>query len=408
MKCKEVIFLIGCQQILINGDKDTLGIIEYLCHESNDLYNCAVYYARQIWFKTKRIVTGYELTAQMKSNKHFNAGYTSSMQQTCLTVGEAFNSFKGLLREAKKGNIDQKPKVPNYRKPNGLFTVSYPKRWLKLVDGLIRFPLGNQVKAWFGISEFYLPMPTNLNWTEIKEIRLLPRNRCFYAEFVYEQPQAVNLDKSKALGVDHGVDNWLTCVSNIGTSFIVDGKHLKSMNKWYNKQVAMLKEHKPQGFWSNKLAQITEKRNRQFRDAINKAARIVINHCLDNKIGRIVFGWNKGQKQNANMGTVQNQKFVPIPTGKLKERIAQLAEQYGIEFIETEESYTSKSSFLDNDILPSLGEKPEGWEPSGNRSGRLFKSAQGILINADCQGAANIIKKVSTIFGLVLDGVGRL
>ncbi|MFB2645713.1 RNA-guided endonuclease TnpB family protein, partial [Raphidiopsis sp. BLCC-F218] len=57
-----------------------------------------------------------------------------------------------------------------------------------------------QVKAWFGISEFYLPMPTNLNWTEIKEIRLLPRNRCFYAEFVYEQPQAVNLDKSKALG----------------------------------------------------------------------------------------------------------------------------------------------------------------------------------------------------------------
>jgi transposase len=199
MKCKEVIFLIGCQQILINGDKDTLGIIEYLCHESNDLYNCAVYYARQIWFKTKRIVTGYELTAQMKSNKHFNAGYASSMQQTCLTVGEAFNSFKGLLREAKKGNIDQKPKVPNYRKPNGLFTVSYPKRWLKLVDGLIRFPLGNQVKAWFRISEFYLPMPTNLNWTEIKEIRLLPRNRCFYAEFVYEQPQvkAINLDKSK-------------------------------------------------------------------------------------------------------------------------------------------------------------------------------------------------------------------
>ncbi|WP_143341079.1 hypothetical protein [Cylindrospermopsis raciborskii] len=97
---------------------------------------------------------------------------------------------------------------------------------------------------------------------------------------MYEQPQAVNLDKSKALGVDHGVDNWLTCVSNIGTSF--------------------------------------------------------------------------------------------------------------------------------NDILPSLGEKPEGWEPSGNRSGRLFKSAQGILMSADCQGAANIIKKVSTIFGLVLDGVRRL
>jgi putative transposase len=179
------------------------------------------------------------------------------------------------------------------------------------------------------------------------------------------------------------------------------------MNKWYNKQVATLKEDKPQGFWSNKLAQITEKRNRQFRDAINKTARIVINHCLDNQIGRIVFGWNKGQKQNANMGTVQNQKFVPIPTGKLKDRIAQLCEQYGIEFIETEESYTSKSSFLDGDFLPSLGAKPEGWEPSGDRKGRLYKTAQGHLINADCQGAANILKKVSTMLGLVLSGVSK-
>lgn len=401
--------MFGCQQVLIKCDKDTQSIIEYLCHESNSLYNCTVYYARQIWFKTGRIVSGFDLTAEMKNNKHFNAGYASAMQQTCLNVGEAFKSFRKLLSEAKKDKLEQKPKAPNYRKPGGLFTVTYPKRWLKLKDGFIRFPLGNQVKAWFGISDFYLPMPTNLNWTNIKEIRILPRNRCFYAEFVYQTENvSIQIDKSKVLGIDHGLNNWLTCVSNVGTSFIVDGLHLKSLNQWYNKTVAKIKDGKPQGFWSNRLAAITEKRNRQMRSGVNKAARIVINHCVENKIGTVVFGWNKGQKHGADMGKKNNQKFVQIPTAKLKNRIEQLCEQYGIEFVETEESYTSKTSFLDNDVLPKIGEKPEEWASSGIRTNRgLFRTAIGIKINADCNGAANIIRKVAMMLKLDLSGISR-
>ncbi|MBA3922449.1 MAG: transposase, partial [Nostocaceae cyanobacterium] len=208
----------GCQEILLNTDKETRAIIEYLCTESNNLYNCATYYARQIWLKTGSIVSGFDLTVEMKSNRHFNAGYASSMQQTCINVGEAFKSFKKLVVEAKKGKLNQKPKPPNYRKTGGLFTVTYPKRWLKLESSVIRFPLGNQVKAWFGITEFFLPMPSNLDWSSIKEIRILPRNRCFYAEFVYEQSvNTISLDKNKVLGIDHGINNWLTCVSNIGT-----------------------------------------------------------------------------------------------------------------------------------------------------------------------------------------------
>jgi IS605 OrfB family transposase len=399
----------GCQQVLLHSDNETKAIIEYLCHESNSLYNCSVYYARQIWFKTGKIVSGFDLTAQMKNNKHFNAGYASAMQQTCLSVGEAFKSFKQLLAKSKKGELNQKPRVPNYRKPGGLFTVTYPKKWLKLVDNLIRFPLGNQVKAWFGITEFFLPMPSNLEWSDIKEIRILPRNRQFYAEFVYQtETSIIEIDKSKVIGIDHGIDNWLTCVSNVGTSFIIDGLHLKSLNQWYNKTVANIKEGKPQGFWSNRLAAITEKRNRQMRNAVNKAARIVINHCIDNKIGTIVFGWNERQKDSADLGKKNNQKFVQIPTAKLKGRIAQLCEQYGIVFVETEESYTSKTSFLDNDVLPTFGAKPEGWKSSGIRITRgQFRTSTGIKINADCNGAVNIIKKVAAIFKFDLSGVGR-
>ena len=401
--------MFGCQQVLIKSDKDTQAILEYLCSESNDLYNCAVYYARQVWFKTGKIVSGFDLTSEMKTNRHFNAGYASSMQQTCINVGEAFKSFKQLLVKSKKGELDQKPKPPKYRKSGGLFTVAYPKRWLKLNEGMIRFPLGNQVKAWFGISEFFLPMPSNLDWKVIREIRILPSNGAFYAEFVYPmQVESYQLDPTKALGLDPGLSNWLTCVSTTGDSFIVDGKELKALNQWYNKQVSTMKDGKPQGFWSRTLAQITEKRNRQMRDAVNKAARIVVNYCLKNDIGLIVFGWNKGQKDSVNMGAKTNQKFVFVPTAKLKDRIAQLCEQYGIRFEETEESYTSKASFLDRDELPKYGEKPNEWKSSGRRVKRgLFRTATFGYINADCNGAANILRKVKGKLGLDLSRLTR-
>jgi len=173
--------------------------------------------------------------------------------------------------------------------------------------------------------------------------------------------------------------------------------------------VANLKDGKPQGFWSHRLARVTEKRNRQMRDAVNKAARIVVNHCLNNGIGKIVFGWNTGQKDSAGMGKKNNQKFVQIPTAKLKERIKQLCELYGIEYIVTEDSYTSKASFVDQDFLPAIGEKPEGWKESGKRVKRgLYRTgSQNWYINADCNGAANIRRKVTTILRLCLDGVGR-
>ena len=163
----------------------------------------------------------------------------------------------------------------------------------------------------------------------------------------------------------------------------------------------MLKENKPQGFWSKQLARITERRNRQVRDAVNKAARLVINHCLEFRIGTVVFGWNKNQKQSLNLGSKTNQKFLQIPTCRLKDRIAQLCEQHGIVFAETEESYTSRASFVDEDFLPVFGSKPSGWASSGKRVNRgLYKTASGLHINADCNGAANILRKVAVKLGL--------
>lgn len=403
--------MFGCQQVLIGEDRDTHAILEYVCTEAAKLANCGTYYARQLFFKTGKFPSKFDLHRVIgteQKNVHFQALLGETSQQILTGVAESFKSYRALLKQFKAGMLSQRPKLPGYRK-GGLAVATFTGRSVKCKDGLLRFPLGQKVKAWFGLDAFYLPVPTNLDISKIREYRILPRNGCFYLELVYKlESIAVKLDPNKALGIDHGIDNWLTCVSNCGTSFIIDGLHLKSLNQWYNKRVSVLKENQPQGFWSKQLASITEKRNRQVRDAINKAARLVVNHCLEHGIGRIVFGWNQGQKNAADMGKKTNQKFVQIPTARLKTRIAQLCEQYGIQFVETEESYTSKASFVDRDKLPTFGEKPEGWQASGKRVKRgLYRTAMNWYINADCNGAANILRKVSTMLGLDLSGVSR-
>ena len=404
--------MFGCQQVLIKPDKKLKAVLEYICGESNKLHNCAVYYARQIFFKAHIYVRPFDVINALKRNPHYGALCAQAAGQTCGAVGESVKSFKGLIKLFREGQLERAPKFPSYRTSGGLHLIAYPKQALgkKLIDGQISIPLGQKVKAWFGLKNFLLPMPSNLDYADIREIRILPRNGCFYAEFVYKSLSVqVAVDHQKALGVDRGIDNWLTCVSNLGTSFIIDGKHLKSVNQWYNKRVATLMEGKYNGFWSHQLVRLTSKRNRQMRDAVNKAARLVINHCIENGIGVIVFGWNKKQKDSANMGKKTNQKFVQIPTARLKNRIAQLCEQHGIQFVETEESYTSKASFVDRDFLPTIGEKPDGWKETGRRVKRgLYRTgAKNWYINADCNGAANILRKVATMLGLDVDGVGR-
>jgi putative transposase len=400
--------LYGYQQILLHPENELEAILEFVCKTANSLINCGIYYARQIYFKTKKFLGKYDLEAEYKTNKHFKALHSQAAQQVLRSVSESFESFKKLKQAFNRGKIVDKPKPPKYRKSGGFALVSYPKQALKLVDNQIRIPLGKQVKCWFGLDCFFVPMPSNLNFADIKELRILPRNRCFYVEFIYKTNIVeVDVDSNNVLGIDPGLSNWLTCVSNVGTSFIVDGRHVKSLNRWYNKQVSTLKENKSQGFWSNRLAAITEKRNRQMRDAINKAARLVINHCIENRIGTVVFGWNQGQRQEVKLGK-STQSFVQIPTAKLKKRVSQLCQQYGIKFVETEEANTSAASFLDNDTLPKHGEKPTNWRASGKRVKRgLYRTANNWYVNCDAQAAANIIRKVAVTLGLDLSGIGR-
>ncbi|NEP49752.1 MAG: IS200/IS605 family element transposase accessory protein TnpB [Moorea sp. SIO3C2] len=399
----------GCQQHLITTTPENRAILEFICSEANKLTNCGIYYCRQILFKAGKYLTNAELDKIMKTNPHFKAMRSACAQQTLHGVIESFKSYKALSKLYKKGQLSNKPRVPTYRKKGGLALVSYPARWVKQVKGQLKFTLGKQIKAWFGIDHFMLPMPSNIDYKSIKEYRFVPRNGCLYIEFVYERPTPGQVQQTdKVLGIDPGLNNWLTCVSTTGKSFILDGRKVKSQNQRYNKRVASIKNGKTQDYWDKELAGLTEKRNRQMRDNVNKGARFIINWCLKNQISTIVFGWNKCNKDGINIGKKNNQNFVQIPTAKLKGRIEQLCVEHGIKFVETEESYTSKASFLDRDFLPTLGAKPEGWKETGRRVRRgLYRSGKGELINSDCNGAANILRKVATQLEFSLVEVGR-
>ncbi len=405
--------LMGVQQNQLDCDAETRAILTYLCEESNNLYNCGVYWARQIFFKTNRIVSKYDPIYAVGGNIHAQAMPSVAAQQTLLSVSEAFKSFRELRQLFFRGELDQKPRPPDYRDSGSLFKVSFPNIGAgkpTLENGMIRFPLGLQVKRWFGLKEFFLPLPKNLDFGKVKEFTILPKNGAFHLECSYAMERVeTKLDMDQALAIDLGTSsNLMACVDTLGNSFLVDSRQTKAMNQLYNKRVANRKKGKSQDYWDSVLDRLTLKRNHQMRDMVNKAARLVVKHCLKYGIGTIVIGWNKGIKDGCNMGKTNNQQFVQMPLARLKNRIEQLGSIYGFRFVQNEEANTSAASYLDGDSLPEHGCKPDGWKASGKRIKRgLYRSGDGSLVNSDLNGAANILRKVARNLGIDLSRLGR-
>ncbi|MBE9225547.1 IS200/IS605 family accessory protein TnpB-related protein [Phormidium sp. LEGE 05292] len=405
------------------------------CQHSNSLINCAIYYTRQnhyarlesmdnafttYWcsdelysgWKTYSCQTTYpELDKALKDNPHYKGLAAQAAQQTLKLVGESIASYNGLVKAYYNGDVDR-PSLPKYRKKGGLAAVTFPRQALTFKNGYFQPSISKETKREL-ITDIKLLLPDFIDSDWVKEVTIRPYYGDFWIDWVIDdgkQPIKINphLDYSQAWGFDHGGTNWLTGVSTLGKSLIIDGRKLKSMNQGYCRLLAKYKQGKSDFYWDANLDRIQRKRNNQMRDAINKAARFIVNRCLNDQIGNIVIGWNKLQKVSASLGKVSNQSFVPIPTGRLIQRLKELASEYGIMVTLTEEAYTSKASYLDDDNLYRHGEKPAGWKPSGKRVKRgLYQSAKGFLTSSDAQAAANILKKVATQLSLSLAEVGR-
>ncbi|TWI52962.1 RNA-guided endonuclease TnpB family protein, partial [Halalkalibacter nanhaiisediminis] len=198
-------------------------------------------------------------------------------------------------------------------------------------------------------------------------------------------------------------DNLATIVTNTGRRpVLVKGKNIKSINQRYNQLKAHYmgilrhgKNPKEGPFTSKRLEKINHKRFNQMKDLFHKASCQIEQMALEEDIDTIIIGQNKDWKQNSNMGKKNNQSFVSIPHSLLIQMMTYKAERHGIKVIVTEESYTSKASFLDNDEIPVYSENDSKKSFSGKRIKRgLYRSKNGTLLNADVNGAANIMRKV--------------
>lgn len=370
--------MILTERHIIKQSNSLYNELDNLCFLSKNLYNSALYTVRQFYFTNKKYFNWIKINNQFVSEKQqdYYALPCKVSQQTLKMVDQNMKSFFNAIKAK-----NSKPKLPKYLdKIKGRFVVTYTNQAISkkaLQNGYIE------------LSKTNIKLKTNVK--NVKQVRIVPRNNFIVVEILYEVRSKIhNNSKETYCGIDFGLNNLITCSFQNDSPLIMNGKPLKSINWHYNKEKSRLQSLLDNGKkTSKKIQNITLKRNNRINDYLHKTTKIFVNYLVSKKINNVVIGYNKEWKQGINIGRVNNQNFVQIPYYKLLNMLTYKCEIEGISVIVTEESYTSKCSFLDDEDIC----KHE--EYVGKRIKRgLYKASDGRLINADVNGALNILKKV--------------
>lgn len=325
------------------------------------------------------------------------------MQTTQAIIKECLNDFKAYFKAIKsysknKSLFKAKPEFPSYIK-NSRTSFDITNQDAVIKDNLLKLP---KIKQRLDLGLLKL--------SSLKEVVIKPFYDTYKVCIVTESKDSDNdfsLDYSKILGIDVGVNNFITTNNNCGLKpFIINGKIMKSYNQFYNKRVAKLKSLLPEFIYNSKMINnLSKNRFNYFNDKIHKISNYVIKYCLDNNIGTIVVGKNSSWKDKSNMICKNNQHFCYMPHSSFIAKLREKALLYHIKLIEREESYTSKASFLDKDFIYTYHKDDFNVEFSGKRVKRgLYKTKANIFMNADVNAAANIIRKeFANAFDNILD-----
>ena len=383
--------------------KEDYKSIKELCHIAKNLANQAIYNVRQYYFAEGEYLNYEKNYALLKTSDNYKLLNSNMAQQILKEVDGSFKSFFGLLKLAKKGKYSFRDcKLPKYLPKDGYTTLVIG--FVRLNGNKLILPYSNSYSKTHKRVEITIP-PILLD-KKVKEIRIIPKAnaRFFEIQYTYEAECVQrNLNTNNALALDLGVNNLVTAVSNSGKSFIIDGKKLKSINQWYNKQNARLQSVKDKQHFgrkpTNRQRAICRARNNKVNDYMNKVARKIIDYCIKNDIGTLVVGYNETFQKSSHMGKQNNQSFVNIPYGQLRFKLEYLCELNGITYVKQEESYTSKASFWDKDNIPVYNnDNPQSYVFSGKRIHRgMYQCANGKCLNADVNGALNIMRKSNVV-----------
>jgi putative transposase len=331
-----------------------------------------------------------EKLMRVNFNPDFFAGLP--MQSSQLVLKDAIRDFKSWLASLSKYKKEPslflgKPKMPTYKKSE-ISMVKFTNQDCVLKNGKLKFPK----------TTLTLSLPNLDNTCILKEVQIKPYYNDFIVFVTYSKERVERNTGVYACGIDIGVNNLVALIDNKNSCLLYKGEIIKSCNQYFNKEKARLtsalsKCQNTDYRNTKRLLQLSKKRDAYIKDYMHKVSKDIVNHCINNDIGTIVIGKNKEWKQNINIGKSNNQNFVSIPFNTIIAMIQYKAERNGIKVIIREESYTSKASFIDDDFIPNYNETTTPVF-SGKRIKRgLYKSGNGVVINADLNGAANILRK---------------
>jgi IS605 OrfB family transposase len=412
--------------------KEQFKIVDTLCFLSKNLYNVGLYNVRQHyhniqlagldtlrpdliapWMDTKKTYVPYTRKKDdpnkdysnynlSKVNENYGLLHSDPAQQTLKSVEEGYKSYFGLLKLKAQGKWDNPVHPPHYLDiKNGRYKVAYPRQHLTIKGNQVTLGLSNKFKKLHGYTgkELAFKIPPYIKPHQIREVTLLPihNGKCYKISFSYEikKPPKIELDPTKYLGIDLGVNNFASLIENAtGTAILLDGKYLKSLNRWYNKENAKLQSIKDKqgikGITKRQHRNLVKRENR-ISEAINRYVNFVVDYAVKNHIGNIVcLRWD-GIKDKREASKTGNQNFVHIPYDKFRKRTEGKCALYGIKYHGDEsEAYTSRTDAL---AFDEIKKQPYGKSRRIERG--LYKSITGHVFNADINGAMNQIRKVA-------------
>ena len=413
-------------QRIISSDDPLYPYFDNLCRKSKLLYNAAL-------FRVRNIFTGYDkehrtenevevfqevaLLQQSHPNMHVRRVISYTHLEKMMRVTENPDFFSGLPRQTAQQMVKQsvtdfknwlaslreykkhpekylgKPKMPRYKKSD-LTTVIITNQDAVLyrddIGMSLKLPLQKQ-RLYFS----YLSSDPVL-----KEVKIKPYYGRFLLCLTLEEPDvAFDPSGSHVCAIDLGTDNFAAIVCDDHSSAIYKGGAVLSKIQWFHKQRAkyvsiITKGHEKKHAVSKRLRDLSFHYANFVKDQCHKISRSIIDFCMEHQCGTLILGVNLLWKQRSNMNKINNQNFVSMPITLLRTMITYKALNAGIRIIEQEESYTSKADLIANDRIPTYGVDDKDASFSGKRIKRgLYRCSNGMILNADCHAAANIMRK---------------
>ena len=347
---------------------------------SKNLYNQALYRVRQEFFKTKKYLNYQQLNNELTQEQQ--ADYTALPRKVSQWVLKQVDSnFVSFFKSLKSEKVEHKVHIPRYLKKDGRNLLTFTNQAISLKE----------------LKQGYLKLSgcenkIKIMHTNVQQVRVVRKNGVYVVEVIYNQQELELKTNTNYVGIDIGLNNLATVGGNNIRPVIINGRPLKSINQYYNKKLSKLKSRKDKSNNKNvnrkKIETLNRKRNNKVKDYMHKASKLLVNHLVSNNVSKVVVGHNKEWKQDTNMGKKNNQNFVQIPFNQFIHMLTYKARLVGIEVVTREESYTSKCSFIDIEPI----EKRDVYLGKRIKRG-LFRSNNGFLINADLNGALNILRK---------------